>query len=134
MQKCRAHATPKVQLLTVKCLISNYSRRAVCFRCGASRTEATMTNSLTQAAPSSFSNDGTRDVGDVPSQFLLIRNLENSVNEEVLLKGSLKLADNPMNVMRVLLVRDRRNKDSWRFGFAEFRSVDDAKAAYEKYV
>ncbi|CZS91832.1 related to RNA binding motif protein [Rhynchosporium agropyri] len=98
----------------------------------------------------------------VPSQFLLLRGLEPGVNEELLAKGVAKLhkvkaSTPPSNgqgfkkrqissttndaslgakegsLQRVLLVRDRKSGDSWRYGFAEFSTVDDAQAAMVKY-
>ena len=89
----------------------------------------------------------------MPSQFLLFRGLEPSVTEELLAKGVAKLYK-PLganaqganankkgakvssttgdanlgaregSIRRVLLVRDRRSNESWRFGFAEFATVD----------
>ncbi|KAH8803290.1 hypothetical protein F5884DRAFT_805025 [Xylogone sp. PMI_703] len=96
------------------------------------------------------------------SQFLLLRGLEPSVTEEILAKGVSKLYKNKEStassdvhtakkpkisstsrdvalgapegtLRRVLLVRDRKTNDSWRYGFAEFNTVDDAKAAMAKY-
>lgn len=96
------------------------------------------------------------------SQFLLLRGLEPGVNEELLAKGVSKLykpqsttppADGPSakktkiasasndaslgakegSLRRVLLIRDRHSNDSWRFGFAEFNTVEDAQAAMAKY-
>ncbi|KAF9892786.1 hypothetical protein FE257_000375 [Aspergillus nanangensis] len=93
-----------------------------------------------------------------PSQFLLFRGLESSVTEELLAKGVAKLykpassGDNPSgtqkkgskvasttgdsnlgaregSIRRVLLVRDRRTNESWRYGFAEFATIQDAQAA-----
>lgn len=87
-----------------------------------------------------------------PSQFLLFRGLEPSVTEELFAKGVAKLyrpttggTDNTANsqkkgkiasttgdanlgaregsMRRVLLVRDRKTNESWRFGFAEFANV-----------
>ena len=87
-----------------------------------------------------------------PSQFLLFRGLESSVTEELLAKGVAKLyrptnsLENPSgnqkkgakvasttgdanlgardgSIRRVLLVRDRRTNESWRYGFAEFATV-----------
>jgi len=37
------------------------------------------------------------------------------------------------SLRRVLLIRDRKTTDSWRYGFAEFSSVEDAQAAMAKY-
>lgn len=88
-----------------------------------------------------------------PSQFLLIRGLEASVTEELLAKGVSKLyrpsgnndsapenqkkgskvasttGDSNLgaregSLRRVLLVRDRRTNESWRFGFAEFAGIN----------
>ena len=89
----------------------------------------------------------------IPSQFLLIRGLEPQVTEDLLAKGVAKLykpserdtaagaskkgnakvssttGDHNLgakegSIRRVLLVRDRRTNESWRYGFAEFGSVD----------
>jgi RNA-binding protein 5/10 len=99
---------------------------------------------------------------NIASQFLLFRGLEPGVNEELLAKGVAKLYKAPANstqgdaqaskktkisstsndvnlgardgsLRRVLLVRDRKSNDSWRYGFAEFSSVEDAQAAMAKY-
>ncbi|KAK0112262.1 hypothetical protein ONS96_001511 [Cadophora gregata f. sp. sojae] len=96
------------------------------------------------------------------SQFLLLRGLEPGVNEELLAKGVGKLYKTKANtpptdgqgskkrqissttndaslgakdgsLQRVLLVRDRKTDDSWRYGFAEFSTVEDAQAAMVKY-
>ncbi|PWY86825.1 hypothetical protein BO70DRAFT_394840 [Aspergillus heteromorphus CBS 117.55] len=93
-----------------------------------------------------------------PSQFLLFRGLEPSVTEELLAKGVGKLyrptLTNPDapgtqkkgakvasttgdsnlgardgSIRRILLVRDRRSNESWRYGFAEFATIQDAQAA-----
>ena len=88
-----------------------------------------------------------------PSQFLLFRGLESSVTEELFAKGVAKLYRPTPNssdgssgnskkgakvasttgdanlgardgsIRRVLLVRDRRSNESWRYGFAEFGSI-----------
>lgn len=90
---------------------------------------------------------------NVPSQFLLFRGLDSSVTEEVFAKGVTKLykpaSDDSQNtesgskkpkvasttgdsnlgaregsLRRVLLVRDRRTNESWKFGFAEFATPE----------
>ena len=105
---------------------------------------------------SDVSPDGTA------SQFLLIRGLEPGTSEELLAKGVAKLykskadastsesraAKKPKitsttndaslgaqegSIQRVLLVRDRKSGDSWRYGFAEFSSVEEAQAAMVKF-
>ncbi|EEP83019.1 conserved hypothetical protein [Uncinocarpus reesii 1704] len=96
------------------------------------------------------------------SQFLLFRGLEPSVTEEILAKGIAKLykpssgsqaaapttrkgakvasttGDSNLgaregSIRRVLLVRDRRTNESWRYGFAEFATVEDAQAALTRH-
>lgn len=96
-------------------------------------------------------NDASPD--NTPSQFLLLRGLEPSVTEEILARGVAKLYKPGANsnqsaqsskkgakvasttgdsnlgakegsLRRVLLVRDRKTNDSWRFGFAEFGTVE----------
>ncbi|KAA6408327.1 MAG: rna-binding [Lasallia pustulata] len=47
--------------------------------------------------------------------------------------GDANLGAKDGSIRRVLLVRDRRNDESWRYGFAEFATVDDAQAALIRY-
>ncbi|MCJ1245591.1 hypothetical protein MMC30_002795 [Trapelia coarctata] len=109
------------------------------------------------------SGDSDASPDGVPSQFLLLRGLEPTVTEDLLAKGVAKLYKPsggvaPSNttskkgnakvasttgdanlgakegsIRRVLLVRDRRSNESWRHGFAEFASVDDAQAALTRF-
>jgi hypothetical protein len=65
-------------------------------------------------------NDGTGDIGDTPTQFLLIRCLDTMMQEENIAKGLMKLESEPK---RILLIRDRKTKVSWGFGFAEYQDV-----------
>ena len=109
------------------------------------------------AAKPQYMNSGDSDASPdgTPSQFLLIRNLEPTVTEDLLAKGVAKLykpgrrssppaatASKKANakvasttgdanlgakegsLRRVLLVRDRRNNESWRYGFAEFATIE----------
>lgn len=106
-------------------------------------------------------NDASPD--NVPSQFLLFRGLEPSVSEDLFVKGVNKLnKPYPSNqqrdegtvkkgakvasttgdanlgaregtLRRVLLVRDRKSNESWRYGFAEYASIEDAQAALTKF-
>ena len=98
-----------------------------------------------------------------PSQYVVVRDLGGSVTEEVLAKGVMKLfVENPEppkeaptttnklkstaptnstvglgakpgSLRRVFLMRDRKTNDSWRYGFAEFATVEDARAAVAKF-
>lgn len=95
---------------------------------------------------------------------MLLRGLEASVSEELLVKGVSKL-NKPSNpaaaqtsqvpskkgakvasttgdtnlgakegtLRRILLVRDRRTNESWRYGFAEYASIEDAQAAVTRF-
>ena len=103
-------------------------------------TEITLTGHLTHPTPTFFQNDGSRDVEETTaSQFLLFRELAEGVGEEMLAKGVQKLlatagsegGDHAAKtgaregtIRRVLLVRDRKSGESWRFGFVEFAGVE----------
>ncbi|KAB8298942.1 hypothetical protein EYC80_001093 [Monilinia laxa] len=112
---------------------------------------------------SGFATTGDSDASpdETASQFLLFRGLEPGVTEELLAKGVSKLYKTKANttgdahtakktkisstsgdaslgaregsLRRVLLIRDRKTNDSWRYGFAEFGSVEDAQNALAKY-
>ncbi|KAL8842059.1 MAG: hypothetical protein Q9170_000662 [Blastenia crenularia] len=47
--------------------------------------------------------------------------------------GDANLGAKEGSLRRVLLVRDRRSDESWRYGFAEFATVDDAQAAVIRF-
>ncbi len=98
-----------------------------------------------------------------PSQFLVIRDLPSSANENTLSNGikslyvakgdepkpipgappKLKstapvgntngLGAKPGSLVRVFLIRDRSTEISCNYGFAEFSTLDDARAAMAKY-
>lgn len=96
-----------------------------------------------------FKNTGDSDVStdSAPSQFVLFRGLEASVTEELLLKGASKLfvesdfqtklqpgkivststvaqaGAQPGTIRRVLLIKDKRTGNSWRYGFVEYMTV-----------
>jgi RNA-binding protein 5/10 len=119
-------------------------------------------NQMSAFSGFSTTGDSDASPDGTPSQFILLRGLEPGVNEELLAKGVSKLykvkastppADTRANkkpkiastssdtslgakensLRRVLLARDRRSGESWRYGFAEFGSVEDAQAAMAKY-
>jgi len=104
------------------------------------------------------------DLRQNPSQFVVIRDLEPSVTEELLAKGVMKLfreeapqpardpskpanklkstaptnssvglGATPGSLRRVFLIRDRRTNESWKYGFAEFATIDDARGAVAKF-
>jgi hypothetical protein len=47
--------------------------------------------------------------------------------------GDANLGAKEGTLRRVLLVRDRRSNESWRYGFAEYGSIEDAQAALVRY-
>ncbi|KAK2739627.1 hypothetical protein FQN55_009363 [Onygenales sp. PD_40] len=47
--------------------------------------------------------------------------------------GDANLGARDGSIRRVLLVRDRRSNESWKYGFAEFATVEDAQAALTRY-
>ncbi|KAL4906771.1 hypothetical protein BDW74DRAFT_166921 [Aspergillus multicolor] len=142
------------------CSIVNYSTRNKCFRCQAPRPDAGPTGPP-GIAPPRVKNNGDNDAApeNQPSQFLLFRGLETSVTEELLAKGVAKLyrpntegtstsqkkgakvasttgdanlGAREGSIRRILLVRDRRSNESWRYGFAEFATIQDAQAAISR--
>ena len=115
---------------------------------------AAVSNAVTKQPEFMNSGDSDVSTNGAPSQFLLLRSLEPTVTEELLAKGVAKLyKPNPVaaqantnppkkgakvasttgdanlgaregSIRRVLLVRDRRTNDSWRYGFAEYASIE----------
>ncbi|KAL6237021.1 hypothetical protein BDW75DRAFT_93612 [Aspergillus navahoensis] len=156
----RAKARAEGDWTCKMCSIVNYSTRHKCFRCQAPRPDAGPTGPP-GIAPPRVKNHGDNDAApeNQPSQFLLFRGLEISVTEELLAKGVAKLyrpnsegssanqkkgakvasttGDSNLgaregSIRRVLLVRDRRSNESWRYGFAEFATIQDAQAAISR--
>lgn len=147
------------------CTFVNFPGRTKCHRCQTPQIDMATFNQAAAAKPQ-YMNSGDSDASPngTPSQFLLIRNLEPTVTEDLLAKGVTKLykpgrrssppaatASKKNNakvasttgdanlgakegsLRRILLVRDRRNNESWRYGFAEFATIEDAQAALTRY-
>lgn len=114
--------------------------------------------------PAILTGETDEDPKQTPSQFIVVRDLESSVTEELLAKGVEKLFREdapkpsrdpsrpgnklkstapttstatlgaaPGSLRRVFLVRDRRSNASWKYGFAEFATIDDARGAVAKF-
>lgn len=138
------------------CNINNFATRLRCFRCQNARPEPSTLAKISNIGD----NDAAPD--NVPSQFILLRGLEPTVSEELFAKGVAKLnkPTSPSNqsnnqaskkgkvasttgdanlgakegtLRRVLLVRDRKTNESWRYGFAEYATIEDAQAAVVRY-
>lgn len=145
-----------------KCGAMNFSYRAVCFKCKRERPDDA-NYGYSYTAPSSgplLTGETDEDPQQMPSQYLVIRDLEASVTEEVLARGVMKLfreettkaptgthklkstapgsntanlGAKPGSLRRVFLIRNRKSNESWRYGFAEFATVEDAKGAVAKF-
>lgn len=74
-------------------------------------------------------NDGTRDIGNVPSRIVLLRGLD-ADSTEFDVEYALKCAQ--AKPKRVALIRDRENDISFGFAFAEFPNVAAAQAFIAK--
>ncbi|KAI9689215.1 MAG: RNA-binding protein 5 [Bathelium mastoideum] len=139
------------------CQLVNYGH-IKCRRCQA---PGPFTPTANQFKPQKRAEMGDKDASpdSTPSQYLLVRQLEPSASEEVLAKGVEKLykgtnasgsTEKPKakvisttsttnlgapegSLLRVLLIRDKQTNESWRYGFAEFKRVEDAKAAMAKF-
>ncbi|KAG8534151.1 uncharacterized protein KY384_000995 [Bacidia gigantensis] len=145
------------------CGFHNFSGRTKCRSCGQSPFDPSMYASILARNPYVNSGDSDVAPDGSPSQFLIIRGLEASVTEDLLAKGVSKLykptsahsvptssakkdhskvlsttGDSNLGakedtLRRVLLIRDRRTNESWRYGFAEFATIEDAQAALIRY-
>ncbi|TLD22438.1 hypothetical protein PspLS_08143 [Pyricularia sp. CBS 133598] len=137
------------------CAGINYSRRVACYKCGRDEDDS--------GAGPILTGETDEAPAHLPSQYLVVRDLEGSITEEVLAKGITKLfidesklpkeqappakklkstapvgnttnlGAKPGSLRRVFLMRDRRTNESWRYGFAEFRTLEDAQAAAAKF-
>lgn len=65
-------------------------------------------------------NEGTRDIGEIPIDLLLIRGLDSLSTEESLYK---LLCSHTDAVKEVRLVKDRLSHLSWGFAFVEYTDV-----------
>lgn len=80
---------------------------------------ASATETRTYEAQPIEINDGSKDVSEVPSKFMLLRQLDHLTTEE-----SLYQAVQPFEgVYRSMLIRDKLTKMSCEFAFVEFKDV-----------
>ncbi|KAI1632480.1 hypothetical protein F4809DRAFT_88530 [Biscogniauxia mediterranea] len=138
------------------CHFENFSRRATCKQCKAPR-------STERTGDMKLDGKSDECPQQTPSQFIVIRGLPSSVTETVLAAevkklyvnkdgepkqtaaapGKLKstapigntsgLGAKPGSLVRVFMIRDRYSDISCNYGFAEFSTLDDARAAMAKY-
>ncbi|TGJ84811.1 hypothetical protein E0Z10_g3989 [Xylaria hypoxylon] len=140
----------------ILCHFDNFSRRATCKQCKAPRSSET-------AVEMRLDGQSDECPQQTPSQFVVIRGLAPSANETILAAGTKKLyiskEDEPKqssgmptklrstapignthglgaksgSLIRVFMVRDKLSDISCNYGFAEFSTLDDARAAVAKY-
>ncbi|KAJ3483117.1 hypothetical protein NLG97_g7386 [Lecanicillium saksenae] len=136
-----------------QCEASNYATRPVCRGCGCYPSGVHWQQSLTGAA----------DAADAPSQILVVFPLPPFVDEEMLAREMKRLelekpdpvkttGDAPKlkstaptstgqgygasqgSLHRVFLMRDSQTNETFKYGFAEFWTVEDAAAAVKKFT
>ncbi|KAI0118440.1 hypothetical protein GGR51DRAFT_217128 [Nemania sp. FL0031] len=138
------------------CHFDNFSRRATCKQCKAPRSSE-------NAVEMRLDGQSDECPQQTPSQFVLVRGLAPSTNETILAAGVKKLymskedepkqpsgmptklrstapignthglGAKPGSLIRVFMVRDKSSEISCNYGFAEFSTLDDARAAVAKY-
>ncbi|KAI1211799.1 uncharacterized protein F4807DRAFT_450538 [Annulohypoxylon truncatum] len=139
------------------CHFENFSRRASCKQCKAPRSSENI-------ADMKLDGKSDECPQQTPSQFLVIRDLASSVTETMLasevkrlyvsgedepkqssvtpnkLKSTAPVGNTsglgakPGSLVRVFMIRDKYSDISCNYGFAEFLTIDDARAAMAKYA
>lgn len=107
------------------CDILNYSYRESCFKCRVPRNQA----SIAIGNHKISKRNGDMDVSDVPSVYLILRNLDRSLSEETLWKGLSKLE---IDVQRVFMIRYKFNDAFCGYAILEFKDVDESAKALMK--
>ncbi|KXJ94052.1 hypothetical protein Micbo1qcDRAFT_40953 [Microdochium bolleyi] len=152
----RRQAPPADDWICTMCHFQNFSRRATCKECQAPRSS----ESTSEMKLDGQSDECPQQA---PSVFIVVRGLASSVNEISLANGikslyvdkgpepkqtpagapKLKstapvgntsgLGAKPGSLARVFMIRDKSSEISCNYGFAEFATLDDARAAVAKY-
>ncbi|KAL1973822.1 hypothetical protein VTN31DRAFT_5382 [Thermomyces dupontii] len=145
------------------CLFDNFSTRQRCFRCQADRADAEMPAAappprVANNGDNDVATDNTpsqfvlfRGLESSVTEELFAKGVtklykpsqtdkQNASGEQqpkgikpTSSSGDANSGAREGSLRRVLLVRDRRTNESWKFGFAEFATVDDARAALNKF-
>ncbi|CAN8100284.1 unnamed protein product [Discula destructiva] len=140
-----------------ECSFVNFGSRNRCHRCRGAKSDGYEAVSYgprltgeTDECPQQF-----------PSQYLVIRGLDPSINEELFAEGvkklyveakpepkkdtqnklkstaptanTARLGARPDSLRRVFLVRDKHTDEGMRYGFAEFATLEDAQGAIAKF-
>ncbi|KAI5069498.1 hypothetical protein GOP47_0015799 [Adiantum capillus-veneris] len=113
-----------VDWMCLVCGCVNFARRTSCFQCNEGRTDDAPPADVSTVVPSALGKKGS-EAG--PTHVLVVRGLDENVNEEILHYEFSKYA--PLKDLR--LVRDKFTHISKGFAFAHFHSVEDATKALE---
>ncbi|KAI1947567.1 hypothetical protein LOZ56_006211 [Ophidiomyces ophidiicola] len=141
------------------CTLANYATRQRCFRCHAVRTDvqaagSESTQRVANTGDNDVSPDGTpsqfllfRGLESTVTEEILAKGVAklykpspSSQSQGAIAAakkgakvasttGDSNLGAREGSIRRILLVRDRRSNESWKYGFAEFATVEDAQAA-----
>ncbi|KAI0169726.1 hypothetical protein GGR52DRAFT_551197 [Hypoxylon sp. FL1284] len=152
----RRHAGNPDDWKCTMCHFENFSRRATCKQCKAPR-------SSDNAADMRLDGKSDECPQQTPSQFIVVRDLASSVTEPTLaseikklyvakedeprqssstnnkLKSTAPIGNTsglgakPGSLVRVFMIRNKYSDISCNYGFAEFSTLDDARAAMAKY-
>ncbi|EPX74874.1 RNA-binding protein [Schizosaccharomyces octosporus yFS286] len=100
------------------CDLLNYSFRDACFKCKTLRSYVDNTV-----------GNGSNDAGDIPSLYLLLRNLDRSLTDHTLFKGLSKLE---CNVQRLFMVRQKKDNSFCGYAIIELVDVDETAKTLTK--
>ncbi|WBW71474.1 RNA-binding protein Rbm10 [Schizosaccharomyces osmophilus] len=100
------------------CDLLNYSFRDACFKCKTLRSYVDNTE-----------RNGSNDAGDIPSLYLLLRNLDRSLTDLTLLKGLSRLE---CNVQRLFMIRRKKDNLFCSYAIIELSNVDEAAKTLTK--
>ncbi|KAI8901674.1 hypothetical protein BC833DRAFT_576842, partial [Globomyces pollinis-pini] len=99
----------------VQCGGINFKRREACYRCR-------LPKMFNYEVEEKLVNDGTTDIGSIPSNYLLFQGLDPLTTNEIIYETVSKIIE--INTVR--LVKDRSSNLSWGYAFIECKDIDNA--------
>ncbi|MCO5607828.1 hypothetical protein L7F22_062029 [Adiantum nelumboides] len=118
------HGISAVDWMCTVCGCVNFARRMLCFQCNEVRSDDSPAADMSLSIAA---NNGRKSAEAGPTHILVVRGLDEHVNEDMLHTEFSKYA--PLKDLR--LVRDKFTHVSRGFAFVHFHSVDEAAAALE---
>ncbi|KAI5063378.1 hypothetical protein GOP47_0021925 [Adiantum capillus-veneris] len=118
------HGMSAVDWMCTVCGCVNFARRILCFQCNEGRSDDAPAADMSLSIAA---NNGRKGSEAGPAHILVVRGLDEHVNEDMLHAEFSKYA--PLKDLR--LVRDKFTHVSRGFAFVHFHSVDEAAAALE---